>query len=295
MLTLVLLLLAADDGSLEARARRANEEGTALAKANQLEAAIVRFKEAEQLVPRFEHQCNAGRAYALLSRWAQAWLFLDDCRVRGGKNVGPWVAALVKQVEAELISLGHRPVVLESEALVTLTFPSYAADERWRVLGRRTVWLPHVRVELVLTTESTSWTDAVTENAEHLVLKPPEPIPSPPTPVVLVPSPEVHPATPNVSTVLAPLPEPPPRSWVGPVVLGATAVACFIASAIVFGIARQSLEEANGLLAGAGFDAVNARYERERAAFYGLLGAGSALAVGGLVWWLLTPSERPAR
>lgn len=285
MSSLVLLLfLAADDGSLEARARRANEEGMALAKANQLEAAIVRFKDAEQLLPRFEHQCNAGRAYALSKRWAQAWLFLDDCRVRGGKNVGPWVGTLVKQVEAELISLGHRPVALESEALVTVVLPTFAADERWRVLGSRTVWLPRERVELALTSEATSWTTAVPQNVERVVLKQPEPVETRPPELTVAP---VEPPKPLVTAEVAP---PRPSRWVGPLVLGGAGVVSLITSAFLFGVARASLDEANRLPAGVGFDAVSARYERERAGFYLLLGAGALAVVGGLVWWLLAPS-----
>lgn len=257
-----------------------------LAKANQLEAAIVRFKEAEQLLPRFEHHCNAGRAYALSKRWAQAWLFLDDCRVRGGKNVGPWVSTLVKQVEAELISIGHRPVVLESQALVTVTLPSFAADERWRVLGSRTVWLPRERVALALTSDATSWTDAVAENVERVELKPPEPIEA--TPPERTVSPIAVAPQPLVTAEVAP---PGGRQWVGPVLLGGAGAASLITSAVLYGVARASLDEANRLPVGAGFDAVNARYERERATFYVLLGTGAVAAIGSLVWWLLSPSS----
>jgi hypothetical protein len=297
---LILVLLAAEDGSLEARARRANEEGMALAKTNQLEAAIARFKDAEKLVPRFEHHCNAGRAYALRKRWPQAWLFLDDCRVRGGRNVGPWVAALLTQVEGELRQADHRPVVLMSEGLVTVSFPSLAADERWRVSGKRTVWLPRTRFDLSLATEMTTWAGVVPPKADEFVVNPPpapiadsqprDPPPRPATsePPVLTPTPDPV-AQPAVVTT-APLPAvESSRPWVGPLVLGAVAAASLISSGFVYGVARQSLDEANALGPGPGFDAVNSRYERERGAFYSLLGAGGVLGVAAFIWWLVLP------
>jgi len=297
---LILLLLSAEDGSLEAQARRANEEGTALAKGNQLEAAIARFKDAERLVPRFEHHCNAGRAYALRRRWLQAWLFLDDCRVRGGRNVGPWVGTLLTQVEGELRALDHRPVVLMSEALVTVSFPSLAADEKWRVLGRRSVWLPRARFDLSLATETTSWTVVVPSNVDEVVMKPPSAVATSSTPNPNDAAPKAEPRA-FVEPVLTPAPQSvaqpvvvtksvePERHWVGPLVLGSVAAASFIASGFLYGVARGSLDEANWHGPGPGFDAVNERYERERGAFYGLLGVGAGLALTGLIWWLVVP------
>ncbi|MFT3712834.1 MAG: hypothetical protein QM817_34715 [Archangium sp.] len=298
-LVLALLLSQSAPSDLEKRALEASARGVEHARAGRFEAALEQFKQAEALIPRRENLCNIALTYGRMKRWPQAWLFLEECRLRSvGTQPPTWFKDALATAEHQLSIGPYALVVVRATEDATLVlFPGLGLEEAWKVVGERKVWLTNGAQDLRFRQRELEWTQHI-EAAAGLVVS----AVAPPPVVAVVPE-KVEKTEPDkvepdktdnttktdIKTEKTVLTEPPPpsRPLAGPLVTGGLGVAAAIVGTIFYGVARGSQAEANALEAGPAFDLVAERFGRERVVTYGGWIAGAALVVTGVVWWLV--------
>jgi hypothetical protein len=184
-----------------------NKEGTSLAEQGRFDDAIVRFKAAEVLLPRYQHHCNIGIAYQDSGRLPEAQRFLQSCVARAGKNASPAVKARLSTVEAALRGPTFGALVVKGSSVRVAFAPAF--DEAWVVDGQRRFPLAAGSVDLAVSSLSgATWSRRVDVAAgkETVVDLGTGSVPLVPAPVTTPPTVE---DTPAPSPVMTPTPLPP--------------------------------------------------------------------------------------
>jgi cell division septation protein DedD len=185
-----------------------NKEGTSLAEQGRFDDAIVRFKAAEVLLPRYQHHCNIGIAYQDSGRLPQAQRFLQSCVARAGKNASPAVKARLSTVEAALRGPTFGVLVVKGASVRVAFAPAF--DETWVVDGQRRFPLSGGPVDLAVSSlAGATWSRRVDVAAGQETLVDLGTGSAPLVPAPAAPAPTVE-ATPEPTPVLTPTPAPAP-------------------------------------------------------------------------------------
>lgn len=275
-----------------------NKEGTALAEQGRFDDAIVRFKAAEVLLPRYQHHCNIGIAYQDSGRLPPAQRFLQSCVARAGKNASPAVKARLAAVEATLRGPSFGVLVVKGASVRVAFAPVF--DEAWVVDGQRRFPVASGFVDLTVSSLSgAAWSRRVEVLAGQETFVdlgtgsvPIVPTPAPPAPMVEVtPPPAPGPAlTPPQPPRQPPEPATPPAAVVATASPGSSGPLPWVlvgagAGLAAVGVVTFFTAQAVGRSLGPRDDLTG--YRALVVTTYTAWGLGAASAVTGLVmaWW----------
>ena len=278
-----------DDVSQRAQARaRADElaqDGNDLGRQGQLDAAIVKFKQAYKLFPRALYACNLGLAYVRKTDWARAHSFLSLCRSRWdadeGSTLQPWVNQRIDEsVNALRAGAFGQVRVTAQPADAEIRVSAFSSDEV--IAADRVVWLPQGEHTLTVSREGyvtrTQTVDVARgQETEAAIALEQE---AAAVPAVVAPS-RIEPES-----------ERGPLPWI---VLGSGAAA-IVAGGVFHAVAMGTKSDAEEIPPGDAFEDKVQTFKIQRALTVGLYGVGAAAVGVGLFLMLRSPgsADEPA-